>query len=259
MMRLGLAIVALLVTGVPAAAQESRADSVPITAQFLPGEILEFEGKFGPIRLGRAYMEVVGLDSVRGEPTIQFRFRLNANLAGVYRINNQFDSWVGRDDFLSRRFVQRFDETGQKRLNEYEIYPDSGYYTRPDVDTALATSVAPLDDTAFFYFVRTLDLVPGDTMEFDRYFRPDRNPVIIEVLERDTVDVPAGRFITTVIHPVIKGGGIFRESSNGRMWITDDERRLIVQMKIKFGFGTVTLRLREIHSAADKATGDVPD
>ena len=247
-----------VVAAAPAAAQPDSVEAQTRALQFTPGEVLEFEGKFGPIRLGRAYMEVVGVDSVRGIPTLHFRFRLSANLAGVYRINNRFDSWVGRDDFLSRRFVQVFDESTQQRVNEYEIYPDSGFYTRPDVDTALTTSVDPLDDTAFFYFVRTLELVPGDTLTFDRYFRPDRNPVIIEVLERDTVDVPAGRFATTVIHPVIKGGGIFRESSNGRMWITDDDRRLIVQMKVKFGFGTVTLRLREIHTAADAATGPGP-
>lgn len=253
----GAALIGMVLVSASATAQEPPAAAAPATGSFAPGEVLEFEGRFGPIRLGRAYMEIVGLDSVRGEPTMHFRFRLDANLAGVYRINNTFDSWVGQDDFLSRRFVQEFNETTQKRINEYEIYPDSGYYRRPDVDTALTTSAEPLDDTAFFYFVRTLDLVPGDTMTFDRYFRPDRNPVIIEVIEQDTVDVPAGRFETTVIHPVIKGGGIFKESSNGLMWITNDERRLIVQMKIRFGFGTVTLRLREIHGA-DELPTDIP-
>lgn len=253
-MRIQGLVTLALVSALPARAQEPPMPG-SATEQFVPGETLEFEGRFGPIRLGRAYMEVLGVDSVRGEPTLHFRFRLDANLAGVYRIQNRFDSWVGLEDFLSRRFVQEFNESTQQRTNEYEIYPDSGFYTRPDVDTALTTSVDPLDDTAFFYFVRTLNLVPGDSLAFDRYFRPDRNPVIIQVLEKDTVDVPAGRFTTTVIHPIIKGGGIFKESSEGRMWITDDERRLIVQMKIKFGFGTVTLRLRDIRgvSASDTA------
>jgi hypothetical protein len=30
------------------------------------------------------------------------------------------------------------------------------------------------------------------------------------------------------------------------MWISDDERRLVVQLKSKFPFGTITLRLKEI-------------
>ena len=38
----------------------------------------------------------------------------------------------------------------------------------------------------------------GERYEFERYFRPDRNPVVLEVLGRDTLDVPAGRIPTTV-------------------------------------------------------------
>lgn len=233
--------------------------SRPLPDRFPVGERLLFDGKFGPIRLGRASMHVVGLDTVRGDPTIHFRFLMNANLAGLYRMNNRFDSWVGREDFYSRRFIQDYDESNQKRTNVYEIYPDSAIYTRPDVDTALASTANPLDDTAFFYFVRTLDLEPGQRFEFNRYFRPDRNPVIIEVLERDTIDVPAGRFETVVIHPIIKGGGIFKESANARMWISDDPRRLIVQMKSNFAFGTVTLRLTGTEGPSEAAASGPSD
>jgi hypothetical protein len=33
------------------------------------------------------------------------------------------------------------------------------------------------------------------------------------------------------------------------MWLSDDERRIVVQLKVKFSFATITLKLREIHSA----------
>ena len=78
-------------------------------------------------------------------------------------------------------------------MDEYEIYPDSGIYWQNGVDTAQTASDNPIDDTAFFYFVRTVDLVPGDSLAFYNYFRPDRNPVIVKVIARDTIDVPAGR------------------------------------------------------------------
>jgi hypothetical protein len=244
-------------TLIPVAPPPARAP-LPSFDRFPVGEKLEFEGRLGPIRLGRAFMEVVGDDLVRGVPARHFQFRMRVNMAGVYRNNDQFDSWVGLHDFVSRRFVQRYNSTGQEGLNHYEIYPDSGHYTRQDVDTTLAAAPNPLDDTAFFYFVRTLDLVPGDTLRFENYFRPDRNPVTIAVLERDTIDIPAGRFEAVVIHPIINGGGIFRESSDARMWITDDSRRLIVQMQSKFGFGRVTLRLREMQGVRGAAPENVP-
>ncbi len=111
----------------------------------------------------------------------------------------------------------------------------------------MPTSAAPLDDAAFFYFVRTVPLEVGKRYEFQRYFRPDRNPVVLEVLGRDTLDLPAGRFATIVVRPVIQGRGILEEAKEPRMWLTDDERRLMVQLKLTFAsIATITLRLREI-------------
>ena len=61
------------------------------------------------------------------------------------------------------------------------------------MESARATSKAPLDDAAFFYFARTVPLEVGKRYEVDRYFRPDRNPVVLEVLARDTIDAVLGR------------------------------------------------------------------
>jgi hypothetical protein len=91
--------------------------------------------------------------------------------------------------------------------------------------------------------------------EFDRYFKPDRNPVVLEVVGRDTLDVPAGRFDCLIVQPIIKGGGIFREQAEGRMWITNDERRLVVQIRSKISFIPIAMRLRKI-TPAGTATED---
>jgi len=166
------------------------------------------------------------------------------------------DSWTALEDFSSRRFVQDFHEAGRERLNEYEMFPDSGFYRQAGVDTTMPTVEHPLDDTAFFYFVRTVDLVPGQRYEFNNYFKPDRNPVVIEAIRRDTLDLPAGRFATIEIRLIIKGNGIFREAADARMWLTDDDRKIMVQMKSKFSFATITLRLESVEGIPDLSLGD---
>jgi hypothetical protein len=245
-----VAAIALAPGGVLSQTAEDSLPAAPLgTGQFAIGERLLYDAKVGPIRLGEASMEVLPLDTVRGEATTHFRFLINGNLVGVYRMRDRFDSWVGRDDFASRRYIQDKNESGNVVKNEYEIFPDSGIYWQNGVDTAMTSSDNPLDDTAFFYFVRTLDLEPGDSLEFHNYFRPDRNPVIVRVLARDTIEVPAGEFATILIQPIIKGG-LFDGNSDGRMWISDDEHRFIVQMKTKIAFMTLTMRLTEIQGPA---------
>ena len=228
----------------PAAAQQVSPD--PRT---WVGERLSYDVKFGIINLGRAELSVAGVDTVRGAPALHLRFLLEGGNF-LYRLHNEWDSWVGLEDFTSRRFIQDHDEGGRQYRNAYEIFPDSGFYRRDGVDSTLETSARPLDDAAFFYFIRTVELEVGERYEFPHYFKPDRNPIVLEVVGRDTLDVPAGRFATLVVRPIIKGGGIFKEGAEGRMWISDDPRRLVVQIKSKFYFGSITMRLTDIEDAA---------
>lgn len=209
------------------------------------GETLIYEAKFGFITLGSGMMNIAGIDTIRGEPTLHTIFVLRGG-GMIYRLHDRMDSWIGVDDFASRRFIQDFHEGGSYRRNVWDIYPDSGYYIQDDIDSLIPTSPDPLDDFAFFYFARKVDLEVGERYEYNRYFRPDRNPVILEVLERDTLDLPAGRFPSIVVHPIIQGRGILAEGKEARMWISDDDRRLVVQLKVKFSFATITLRLKEI-------------
>lgn len=234
-----------LITVLTAPARGQAVDPSALATRFPVGETLRYEVKFGLLKLGTGFMQVVGVDTVRGVPTLHTQFALQGG-AFFYRLDDRMHSWIGLHDFASRRFVQDFHEGNTDRHTEYEIFPEEGYYTESGVDSVRATSPAPLDDAAFFYFVRTVDLAVGERYVFERYFRPDRNPVILEVLARDTLDLPAGRFATIVLRPTIKGRGILAESQEPRMWLSDDERRIMVQLKSKFPFGTITLRLTDV-------------
>ena len=239
-MLLGLALLAA-----PLRAQLDSLAPAGGSGVFEVGETLLYEAKFGFITLGEGLMHVAEIDTVRGAPSAHTIFVLRGGSV-IYRLHDRMDSWAGTGDFVSRRFIQDFHEGGGHRYTAFEIFPDSGYYREEGVDSTFPVSAEPLDDLAFFYFVRTVDLEVGETYEFNRYFRPDRNPVVIEVLERDTLDLPAGRFPCIVVHPVIQGRGILAEGKEARMWLSDDERRLVVQLKVKFSFATITLRLKSI-------------
>ena len=72
----------------------------------------------------------------------------------------------------------------------------------------------------------------------------DRNPVIVKVLRKESVDLPAGKFNTIVIQPIIKSKGIFSEGGQAQIWLTDDKDRLMVQMRVKLkSVATISLQL----------------
>ncbi len=85
----------------------------------------------------------------------------------------------------------------------------------------------------------------GETYEWNRYYRFDRNPVIVQVLRRETVKVPAGEFDTIVVRPIIKTGGIYSEDGEAEVFITDDEWRIPVLLKSKLKVGTLSMEMTE--------------
>ncbi len=233
--------IALLQAPAPAAAAPPPRDY-----PFEVGEKLSYSAKLGMLTLGSATLEVVAIDTVRGVESFRLRFRLKGKNA-FYSLDDVLESWVGTSDLISRRFLQDFVENNKPRHRLYEIYPDSGFFRQDGRDTTFATPSEPLDDAGFFYFVRVTALEVGRKYSYDRYFRKEKNPVTIEVLKREKLELPDGTDVQClVLHPVIDTKGLFSKRSETRIWLTDDARRLPVQVRTKFPFGTITLRLKDM-------------
>lgn len=246
----------LLASGLRAQADTVRGAPLPGTAapligaiapavNFPVGERLVYGARFGPFSVGTATLKVAGIDTVRGIETVHFTFLIDGG-ALWYHIHQDLESWVGRGDFHSRRFWNQTEEKGRSWERKVEIYPDSGFYREAGRDTTLPTVADPLDDAAFLYWIRTVPLETGKRYEYRRYFRPERNPVIVEVLGHERVGAAGRKWQAIVIRPRIpNGGGIFAEKADARMWLADDSTRIMIALQSNFSFGQVTLKLKE--------------
>jgi hypothetical protein len=212
---------------------------------FGPGEKLAFEVRFGPVRVGNAAMEVRDFTAIRGRRAYHTQFTLRGGTF-FYKVNDVLQSWIDTETLSSLRFIQDLEQGSRDRERRYEIYPDRRVFVETTSDdTAEQPSVdKPLDDASFLYFIRTVPLTVGEQYEFNRYFRPDRNPVTVRVLRRERVTVPAGTFDAVVLRPIIKSRGIFAEGGQAEVWISDDDRRLVLQIKSRLSFGSISLHLR---------------
>jgi hypothetical protein len=220
---------------------------------FGPGERMEYDVKFGALRVGNAHMEVVALDNVRGRPAWHTAFWVQGGNF-LYRVNDVYESWMDAETLSSLRFVQELEEGGKDTERKFEIYPERAVFIQTTKKPAKEEpSVSqPLDDGSFLYFIRTIPLVVGQTYDFNRYFRPDRNPVRIRVLRKERVSVPAGTFDAIVVQPVIKTKGIFSENGHAEIWLSDDDRHIMLQLKSKLSFGSLNLYLKSYFPSPSK-------
>jgi hypothetical protein len=230
------------------AAVDPSAGSRRAKVPFGVGERMEFEVRFGRLKVGNAHMEVVALESLRGRTAWHTAFWVQGGNF-LYRVNDVYESWIDAESLSSLRFVQELEEGGKNTTRKFEIYPERAVFIQTNKkDPKEEKSVPnPLDDGSFLYFIRTIPLEVGQTYDFDRYFRPDRNPVRIKVLRKERITVPAGKFNAIVIQPVIKTKGIFSENGHAEIWLSDDDRHIILQLKSRLSFGSLNLFLKRYY------------
>ena len=246
--RWSLAAAALAALGGPPAVggaqQQTTEPPTTMARPFRVGEQLRYQVRYGRIPVGHATMSVVGVEDVRGRPSYHVTFAIDGGLSGL-QVHDRYESWLDTATLASRRHVQEIREVRYRRSTRYEIYPEEQRYRENDEDS-LRTSVAlPLDEGSFVYFMRTVRVPVGQTREFHQYFKPDRNPVVIRALRRDTVEVPSGRYPTVVVRPQIPARGIFAEGGEAELWFSDDAERVLVQLKTKFAGFSLSLLLVE--------------
>lgn len=214
------------------------------TYPFSVGERFDYTAKLGMLSLGSASIEVVSIDTVRGHPAWYFKFGLTGG-AVVFKITSTLESWTSLDDFHSLRFRRDSKENSKRYFREYEIFSDSGYYRQRQATTTTPTTAEPLDDASLLYFIRITPLVVGRSYKLARHFMPELNPIVVNVVKRESITLPDGsRVAALVLNPVVgKESGLFSQRADARIWITDDARRIPVQIRSAQPWGNITLRL----------------
>lgn len=247
MMRNLLVLLLLLWNSPAVVAQDAQSDSgadlAPAAVPFGVGERLNYRVKFGPLRVGKAHMMVQGIERVGGHPTYHL-YSVIEGSTPFYKLVDKQESWLDVAQLASRRYLQDSKQGSYERYRVIDFDLENLVYSQHNGESGPIPAQA-LDDCSFVYFVRSLTLEVGETYEWNRYFRLDRNPVVLQVLRRERVEVPAGQFSTIVVRPIIKSGGIFSEGGEAEIYITDDESRVPVKLVTKLKVGSIILELTD--------------
>lgn len=103
-----------------------------------------------------------------------------------------------------------------------------------------------MDTLASLYITRTRKLTVGDAFSLD-VFSGRRYPLIVKVLRRETIKVPAGQFDCFVVEPFLTERGIFiQKGKKLQVWLTADDRKIPVMMKAEIFIGHVYAELTKI-------------
>jgi hypothetical protein len=221
---------------------------------FGPGEHLAFEIKWGVITGGYASLAVDGIEWIDGRPA--YHLVSEARSAGIvntfYKVRDRNDAWLDQQALVSVRYEKRIRE-GKYRIEETadldqvaHRYVVDSYRIDKDRQETKEGQIPPhvLDVFGSLYYVRTLPLAVGASYTMDVFSNGKVFPLVVKVLKREKVKVPAGKYDCFRVQPILREPGIF--VSKGRkleVWLTADERRMPVRMRSEVFIGHVAADL----------------
>jgi hypothetical protein len=157
-------------------------------------------------------------------------------------VRDELESLIDVDGIFSRRYWTKQDEGNKKRERKYEFdqenniayYKDDTYYIIYGIQ----------DEVSAIFYVRTRELEVGTPVYVDIFARKQNWRVKCNVLRTETIKVGAGEFDTILVEPEINFDGIMKKGKI-KVWFTNDERRIPVQVKSKIVIGAITMELEE--------------
>jgi hypothetical protein len=234
-----VAALVLTAAGLPA-----QAGNPPRERPFGAGERAQYQVKLGGLSVGSGAIEVLGVQSLHGHPVYHTRMTVTGGVP-LAHVDDRYESWIDTVGLYSRRFHQNQREVRYRRNRTFDFDPENRTWRRENGETGTLPTDRPLDDLSFLFYARTLPLQVGATYTLRQYFKESGNPVVLRVVRRDTVRVPAGTFRTIVVRPTIRTRGLFGEGGQAEVHFSDDERRILVMIRSRVPVvGSLSLHLR---------------
>ena len=228
------------------AARASRQAKVPWRA----GEYFQFSIDWSGLNGGNALMQVQNMQTVDGRRTWRIITKAESNsfVSKFYKVRDRAETYVDAESLFARRFEKHLREGSYKK--DLSVRFDQGA-RKAIYDNGKSFDVPARvhDVLSAFYYIRTRPLPDGGSVSIPTHDNEKSYDMVVKVLRRERVEVPAGKFDCVVVEPVLKSEGIFKAKGQMFVWLSDDERRIPVQVKSKVPIGSISVSLTDMRLA----------
>ena len=209
-------------------------------AAFLQGETLDYNLTWLRITGGTARMTI----SPQGEENLRITSvaKSSAGFSRVFKVHDEIESVVARNDFSTVKYTKRLDEDGDQMLEVTTVADGTATRVRRKVKTVKVPRPV-FDPISLIYHLRTVDLSPGQKHDFMLLADGKVYDVHARVTKREVVQTPAGKFNTVLVEPRWFHDGVER-SQKMWIWYSDDSRHIPVRIRTEVNFGSITATLR---------------
>ncbi len=220
---------------------------------FSYGERLSFDINYGFVTAAEAFMNIGPAPVViNGRDCYDISLEVNtrSTFEIVFKVRDVYKTNIDVKGIFPWKYEQHIRETNFSKDFEINFNQDSGIaVTKTNFSQINSYNVPQYvqDLISSFYYMRTLNY--GSAKEGDiftvSYFSDDKVvPLNVKFEGRDEIDVSAGEFKTFILSPQLSEG-FSSKTSDITIWLSDDDRRIPVKVRMKIVIGALTAELTQ--------------
>jgi hypothetical protein len=205
---------------------------------------------------GKARVDLTTTTEPRPESQIKLHLESTGFVSKLFRVEDDYTALLNRN--LCAESVSLISHEGS-RMRDTRITFDAetkkASYLERDraknnaVVLAQETEIPPCvhDVVGALFFLRTLNLEPGQSAQVPVSDGKKSVTVKVEAQAREDVKTPAGTFKTIRYEVYLFNNVLYRRSAHVNVWLSDDRRRVPVQIRVRMTItiGTITLTLEK--------------
>ena len=187
----------------------------------------------------------------------QQRISVTADTVGavnlLFRVSDRFQSSFNRATGCSDGFSKQIIE-GRRQVNgdlKFNYAQSKATYSEKNLVSGIskhqevAIPSCVTDSLSAIFYAASQPMTVGQSFQLPLGDTMKTVDVTMKVEGREEVHTPAGTFQTLRVEPTADAG-VVKNRGNIWIWYTDDDRRMPVQMRARFFWGTITFRLTSV-------------
>lgn len=213
---------------------------------FQVGESCTYRIHYGPITAGYGTLSVKSKKHL-DKNYFYFEGTGNSNtfVDMFFRVRDEYISYTNTEKLQPIHFIRNVDEGGYLIKQNYLFNPAKN--TAIVEDSVYQISDNTQDMISAFYYARALiikqNLKEDSILKINIFMDEENYPMQIKYLNNEIVKTKWGKINCMVFVPQLQAGRIFKEEQEMRIWISDDENKLMIKVETKIIVGVISAEL----------------
>ena len=214
---------------------------------FVVGESCSYRIHYGPITTGYGYLSVKELENHLGEKCYFFDGfgETNTFFDYIFEVNDSYISYCNSNTLDPVHFIRDVNEGGYKIKQDYR-------FNCKEREVLVADSLYQIPENSHdmisaFYYARTLfsrqNIKEDSILKINIFMDEENYPMQIRYLKNEIVKTKWGKINCMVFVPQLQIGRIFQEEEEMRIWISDDDNKLMIKVETKIIVGMIKAEL----------------